>query len=291
MNNMLRQIIWLLPFLASAQLFGQDYYSFPARLQYVVHSFEAGNYSSCAKEAEILLSTNPEGRTDSLNYFAGRAQYMLGNPAVARLNFEQVSPDFSDYRFCRTFVAFQAYQLSEDAILETEQALLLNEPDPYKDYGLLLLGADLLNDVDTGAYRDFRQTHKPSELYVRKAFSQFDEAVDELAAQKRKKPLTAGLLSVVVPGAGKAYLGKWGTGALTLLGMGGLGIQAWEGYRKGGVKSPQFIVFSGLFAVFYVSNIYGSVTQAKAHNVQIVTDFKHRVGIQVNLSFDRLFTH
>ena len=74
------------------------------------------------------------------------------------------------------------------------------------------------------------------------------------------------------------------------VGMGGLGVQAWEGYRKDGVKSPQFIVFSGLFAVFYASNIYGSVTQAKAYNVQLVTDFKQTVGIQVNLSFDRLFT-
>jgi hypothetical protein len=77
---------------------------------------------------------------------------------------------------------------------------------------------------------------------------------------------------------------------MTLLGMGALGVQAWEGYRKGGIKSPQFIAFSGLFALFYTGNIVGSVTQTKSYNVQLVSDFRKTVGLQVDLCFERLFT-
>lgn len=75
----------------------------------------------------------------------------------------------------------------------------------------------------------------------------------------RKSPVLAGLYSAAIPGAGKLYAGKKRQALNMLIMNVGLGLQAYESYSKAGISSARFIVFGGLFSVFYVSNIYGAV--------------------------------
>ena len=75
---------------------------------------------------------------------------------------------------------------------------------------------------------------------------------------RKKSPLAAGLMSAVLPGSGKVYAGKLGGGIAAFLATGIMGAQAYEGYRKGGTRDAQFLVFGSLFTIFYMGNIWGS---------------------------------
>ncbi len=75
----------------------------------------------------------------------------------------------------------------------------------------------------------------------------------------RKSPLKAGLLSAIVPGLGKLYVGgQLGQSISTFIQNAVFGIQTIEAYKKSGPKSARFIIYGGLFSVFYLGNIWGS---------------------------------
>jgi hypothetical protein len=81
--------------------------------------------------------------------------------------------------------------------------------------------------------------------------------------QYGKSPLVAGVLSAIIPGAGKVYAHRPAQGLNSLILVSGFVFSAWEGYRNKGYNSPQFYLFSGLGAVFYIGNIWGSVSEIK----------------------------
>jgi hypothetical protein len=74
----------------------------------------------------------------------------------------------------------------------------------------------------------------------------------------KKSGLLASGFSIIVPGTGKFYYGQFGAGLNMLIANSVLGLQAFESYKKAGVNSAHFIVFGGLFSIFYLSNIYGT---------------------------------
>jgi hypothetical protein len=85
----------------------------------------------------------------------------------------------------------------------------------------------------------------------------------DYARMQRKSLFLAGLSSTVIPGSGKFYYGQKRQGWNVFFANVALGAQTYEWYRKAGVKSPGFYIFGGLFSVFYISNIYGTVKGLK----------------------------
>lgn len=86
--------------------------------------------------------------------------------------------------------------------------------------------------------------------------------------EPKKSAWVAGLLSAAIPGLGKIYAGQKREGwsiLYTLLPLGGL---VAENIYRSGVKSPQTICFGGIFSIFYIGNIIGSIysPQASYHN-------------------------
>ena len=99
---------------------------------------------------------------------------------------------------------------------------------------------------------------------LQKQQSNFKDYREIIQQQRRKSPLKAALLSAIVPGAGKLYVGgQLGQGIATFLQNAILGLQAYEGFRKGGISSPRFIIYGSLFTLFYVGNIWGSALSVK----------------------------
>lgn len=73
-----------------------------------------------------------------------------------------------------------------------------------------------------------------------------------------KKPITGAVLSTIVPGLGKLYVGKKGSFATTFLSHVVYGVQSYESIRKLGIKNPFSIFSLSFFSIFYIANIYGS---------------------------------
>ncbi len=73
------------------------------------------------------------------------------------------------------------------------------------------------------------------------------------------------LLSAVIPGSGKIYAGEKGTGIGSFLLLAGMGGMAAENILKTSLVSWNSIIFTGLFSIFYLGNIYGSIISIKTY--------------------------
>lgn len=95
-----------------------------------------------------------------------------------------------------------------------------------------------------------------------------------------KSPLLAGVLSAVVPGTGKFYVGRYIDGAISMLFVGVMTYQAVRFFQIQGVKSWPAWIYTGLGGAYYSASIYGSVKAAKEYNkkkVQKYVDETNRI--------------
>jgi hypothetical protein len=84
----------------------------------------------------------------------------------------------------------------------------------------------------------------------------------------KKKPIVAGCLSAVIPGLGKLYGQRPNSAILTFFSHTLFAVQSIESIKKFGFKNGYSIFSVSLFGLFYMSNIYGSVTDLKKQKIQ-----------------------
>ncbi|MFN3381341.1 MAG: hypothetical protein ACK41O_17915 [Runella zeae] len=229
----------------SNTLFGQQSDSL-----FVEYLFEKKYY------ADIIRWTDQKGQ--AFSYYRGLAFYNQQQIDSAIYNFDKLPvghPSFIKSRFLVGFgqaflkkygISYQTFAQSK--VEDTLQSALKN----FELAGLALL------QRDTSAFASYQKNFRGNFF----AFSQEEEKLKEIGVlirkHKKKSPLLAGAMSVVVPGSGKIYAGKTGQGIITFIQNLALGLQAYEAYRRDGWKSPRFIIYGGLFTFFYVGNIWGS---------------------------------
>jgi TM2 domain-containing membrane protein YozV len=78
----------------------------------------------------------------------------------------------------------------------------------------------------------------------------------------RKSPLLAAALSMVVPGLGRVYLGRWPDGLLSFLLVGTTAALAAQGFYKDGTDSVRGWILGGVAGLLYAGNVYGSAVGA-----------------------------
>ncbi len=81
-------------------------------------------------------------------------------------------------------------------------------------------------------------------------------------ALPRKSPLLAAALSMVVPGLGRVYLGRWPDGLLSFLLVGTTAALAAQGFYEEGRGSVRGWILGGVAALLYAGNVYGSAVGA-----------------------------
>lgn len=119
-------------------------------------------------------------------------------------------------------------------------------------------------------------------------FRMFDDSskVKLLALYKMKRDpnykneTTAGLLSAIVPGLGKAYVGEYGDGITAFLMTGLFTFLAVDNFNHD--HNFRGWLFGGLAAYFYAGNIYGSVSAAQIYNAGIKFSFDNELNIYLN---------
>jgi hypothetical protein len=112
---------------------------------------------------------------------------------------------------------------------------------------------------------------------------------NDMKSLKRKSPLVAGVLSGLIPGAGRVYGGKKATGIYSLIAGTLLGLQVYEGYKKDGLKSARFIIYGSLFSVFYIGNIWGSIVTIKVARDEKEEAIRHQVLIDMHIPLRTIF--
>ncbi|MHB1687732.1 MAG: tol-pal system YbgF family protein [Ignavibacteriaceae bacterium] len=95
-----------------------------------------------------------------------------------------------------------------------------------------------------------------------------------------KNSLAAGILSAIIPGAGKFYVKEYSDGIFAFLATAGLGYLSYTDFKAG--HNFRGWVFGGLAAGFYAGNIYGSVAAVQIYNVKIQYDFENTLKLFLN---------
>ena len=123
---------------------------------------------------------------------------------------------------------------------------------------------------------------KPFDMLQRREVEPF---IDLSVNPDYKSPALAGILSAVIPGSGKMYVGEWGDGITSLLLTGLFAFLAYDNFKAD--HSTKAWIFTGLGAFFYAGNIYGSVAAAQIFNARI--DFEFSNGLNLFLEQNNYF--
>lgn len=276
----MKRLLFALVILAAAINSHAQFAQYPHR--FVEHLMSRKLYD----EAIIILhhkrqSTNDPLMRDSAVFFLGKTYYYLQQLDSSILYLDRVS-DASPilYEEALLFSAFnESYsgryqqsllkinrlapaQLDVKKLVQLEQAanyLLLNKFERY----------DSISQLIDSEWRITQQQWINMDVYR-----------DDLVHVKKKSPWVGGVLSAIIPGAGKVYAGRKGNGIYTFLISGLMAAQSLEAYRKDGPQSARFIIYSSLFTSFYIGNIWGSTLAVK------VVKNEKRDAIRQQILFD-----
>ena len=105
--------------------------------------------------------------------------------------------------------------------------------------------------------------------------------VQEGAHLPTRSPFLAGVLSTLVPGAGRLYTGRVGDAFTSLFIVSLTGWQAYDGFRRDGLSSVKGWTLGTLSGIFYVGNIYGSVIAARVYNRHVADEFLTTLSIEL----------
>jgi TM2 domain-containing membrane protein YozV len=96
----------------------------------------------------------------------------------------------------------------------------------------------------------------------------------ELLNTEKKNPLTAAILSAILPGAGKFYTGNYGDGTMAMVTT---GLFAYLSvYNIQHHHTAKAYIFTTLGSLYYAANIYGAAASAQIYNAQYLLNVQIR---------------
>lgn len=211
----------------------------------------AGENEQAIRNFEILLRARPQRQ------FASRAYYQIGATYFLMDEFEQSAQFLSEVlpRIVDAGQHTEAEQLIGLSYLMQKQWFEAGEIFQK------LQGSDVISVREKASvYHSYAEagTHLPS-----------------------RSPFLAGVLSTIVPGAGRLYTGRIGDALTSLLTVGIVGWQAYDGFQRDGLSSVKGWTLGTLGGIFYVGNIYGSVVSARVYNQNVADEFLATISVEL----------
>jgi TM2 domain-containing membrane protein YozV len=264
----------LIPPLAFPQIKSFDFHSPENIKKFADHLFCEGDYLRAIEQYGLL---NVQPNDDTIEF-----KIMLG---YSTLELYQKSNDV--FRGINDKSIFYT-----DAYLLSLKNKLINEPG--------LISFPSIQSFDTLQMKSLSKLITISMLYEdefniskEKFISPFEEdekkTVSSFYEYKTeppfKNPALAGVLSAIIPGSGKMYVGEWGDGITALVVTSLFAFLAYDNFRAD--HTTRAWIFTGLGAFFYAGNIYGSIASAQIYNARI--DFEFNDGVKLFLQQQNYF--
>jgi TM2 domain-containing membrane protein YozV len=95
-----------------------------------------------------------------------------------------------------------------------------------------------------------------------------------------KSGTLAGIMSAIIPGSGKIYVGEIGDGIVAFITTTVFAFIAYDNFKAG--HTTRAWIWTGVTALFYGGNVYGSVAAAQVHNAKITFEFNEGLNIYLN---------
>lgn len=247
-------------------------------------------------EAEVIktkLFNSPEINQeykDSINFFLATAYFNAQQPIKAKPLFLSISDGPFFYyksRYLAGLIDIETAKIDSAYInythIEESTNSDLNELKKFEVLGVTLLKKKYISFDSLSREAQFNNPVINEEFLNLKKYRAIDEKI------KRKSPLLAGTLSAIIPGLGKVYAGNNGQALATFLTCGLMGGIAAENYFRLGMYHPQTILFTGIFSLFYIGNIYGSALSVQIVKTEKQLENKHNILVGIKIPISKFF--
>ncbi len=210
--------------------------------------------------------------------------------------------DTIQFKIALAYQQMEKYDLSLQKFSEIEPASVFYEKSEREYYKTLMLSErfeDLQDSLLDKNENDFQRLLHLSYLFTsldlqhQNFLEPFPAAEKEnilgFYIQKKDPPyksrFLSGLLSAVIPGSGKIYLGETGDGITALITTSLLGFLSYDNFSHD--HNFRGWLFAGLGFFFYAGNIYGSVAATRIYNARV--DFEYQNNLKEYLQNENYF--
>lgn len=258
-----------------------EYYSPENIFKFAEYLYQEGDYLRAAGEYQRYLFYLPED-ADSALYKIGLCYRREGNFSKAISFFQKLRLEYpeSHLRSAASYQIAYSYFTSGqyDKSVKFIDGILNETGSEVGSFGGRLQMLRALNLLHQKRWQDaekilqnLRDENLNDNILALKAGAQ------EGRNLPCKNPALAGLLSAVLPGAGKMYCKQYGDGFYSLALIVTTGLAAWDGFQDNGIYSASGWFFGSLCGIFYAGNVYGSSIAARIYNRQLETDLLRRL--------------
>lgn len=248
------------------------------QMDYAVECFDKGDFETALVELKRYLHFFPthDHRPAAL-FLAGQSLYELKRLPQAAEQFQEVIalPDPADFLVAAWFMLSKVHSdMGQKTLAQADlHNILMLEQNPeirnrvYSSLGWIYL--EKAEMLDPGALEKakslFAELSGPdAELLGKDAAL---ACIDRLMTQKRKRPVLAGILSII-PGGGYVYCERYRDGLVAFLFNAALIAAACSSFDQGNPALGG--VVTAIESGFYAGNIYGGVSSAHKYNQSLV---------------------
>ena len=250
---------------------------------------EKGYYSDLLQLDKLDKGLLNIQQKDSLHYYSAWACYNLQLLERGIKSFSSVSRESTFFNASRFFATWSEFYLgqTQNGIDFINQTL----PGTSSEQELLQMfktSAALLENNTPAADSLLRMVRGSSLIYAPQ-WERMELHYNRLVEFKPKSYLMAGLLSGVLPGAGKIYAGQKGAGTSSLLLIGAMAAVTLENGYKTGWKRWNTLLAASVFSVFYVGNIYGSIVSVKVYRERFFDELDRAILLDINIPLRNIY--
>ncbi len=285
---------FLLPFLFILALplrtLPQTSGSFATDMNFTTYLLKNNEYKDALLFLHSIKNNLTSQQSDSVYYQIGLCYYLKKSLDTSTAYFDSVSSHSVLYVKSNFFSLFNEtysghYQSASQYIskLDNLSDSLSLEYRWYIENAILLLTRDTRKfdtTVKKLSYRYFQLQEEEKNLSTYRF---------QLDSVKRRSPVIAGILSALVPGAGRFYAGRPGQGISSMFTVFPLAAMATESLLKAGPSSWNFIITGGLFSIFYFGNIWGSALSVKVKKNERYRKIDEDIKYDLHVAFRRIF--
>lgn len=217
--------------------------------------------NNLTRDAIAWLDGSNYAPSDTLDFMKGLTLYTANKLDLATQNFAKVPQGSPYYEKSLMFGAVSHAYLKNYA-----EGLKLIQESPDSELKQYELAAFYLLLNDKAGYEQAATNFTYQDYSLADGEKMFGKIYESRFLEKQKSPALAGLMSAVIPGAGKWYAGRKDEAIASFATVGifaGLTAECWI---KKGPKDWRTIVFGTLGSLFYIGNIYGSYVSVGIYN-------------------------
>ncbi len=281
-------ITTLLPFTSAEEHI--EYYSPQNIRKFADFLYEQEDYLRAAGEYQRYLFSMSEevSESEQIRYKIALCYRFAGQTEQAIQNFQSLLQTYPDAQFASSayyqigVTYFLIDQFKQSSQFLREALPHIADARQHAEAEQLIGLSYLMQKQWSEAGEVFKTLQGSDVIPVKEKASIYHNYAKAGAELPTRSPFLAGVLSTIIPGAGRLYTGfRVGDAVTSLITVGVTGWQAYDGFRRDGLSSVKGWTLGTIGGIFYVGNIYGSVVSARVYNRQVEDEFLTTLSVEL----------